>query len=90
MGNVAIMDSTVVKEEDLGGQFFLSEDDVGKRNRAEASVDGLQVFHLQARLITHAALSCLPFPKSLTFFAASGIEPTCHGDGVQRRCGHTG
>jgi len=43
VGNVAIMDSTVVKEEDLGSQFFLNQEDVGKRSRAEASVDGLQV-----------------------------------------------
>ena len=37
------MDNSLVTEEDLGGQFFLSEDDVGKRSRAEASVAGLQV-----------------------------------------------
>ena len=43
VGHVAMMDSTVVTQEDLGCQFFLSEDDVGKRTRAEASVDGLQV-----------------------------------------------
>jgi molybdopterin/thiamine biosynthesis adenylyltransferase len=57
---VAIMDSTVVKEEDLGGQFFLCEDDVGKRTRAEASVDGLQVSVLRRCFIAHASvLSCL-------------------------------
>jgi hypothetical protein len=33
----------MVTEEDLGGQFFLSEEDVGKRSRAQASVPGLQV-----------------------------------------------
>ena len=43
VGHVAMMDSTVVTQEDLGCQFFLSEDDVGKRTRAEASVAGLQV-----------------------------------------------
>ena len=45
MGNVDVMDTAVVTEEDLGCQFFLSEEDVGKRTRAEACVSGLQVFH---------------------------------------------
>ena len=43
VGNVAIMDDAKVEQKDLGSQFFLGEDDVGKRTRAEASVAGLQV-----------------------------------------------
>mmetsp|Transcript_56173 Transcript_56173/g.90944 ORF Transcript_56173/g.90944 Transcript_56173/m.90944 type:complete len:342 (+) Transcript_56173:3-1028(+) len=50
VGNVALMDSALVIEEDLGGQFFLGEEDVGKHSRAEASVAGLQALNPLAKV----------------------------------------
>lgn len=70
MGHVVMMDSTVVTMEDLGCQFFLSEDDVGKRTRAEASVAGLQVPYF-------SAFPVLPLPCAPTALAslASHSDP---------------
>ena len=40
-GEVDIFDPTLVTMKDLGSNFFLSEEDVGKRNRDEASLEKL-------------------------------------------------
>jgi len=90
VGNVALMDSALVIEEDLGGQFFLGEEDVGKHSRAEASVAGLQVikkfpFFRSARR-ARSALSrnlslalfyelMISLPPSVTFSLSPELPP---------------
>ena len=45
------MDDAIVSEEDLGCQFFLEGKDVGKRTRAESSLENLQALNPLAKVI---------------------------------------
>lgn len=101
VGNVAIMDDDKVEQEDLGCQFFLGEDDVGKRTRAEASVAGLQVLFLPAggALLARAPLLCAPAcwpgdraggPKTCLLVATAGAQSPGQRDSVQGFRGRPG
>ncbi|CEG74689.1 hypothetical protein RMATCC62417_09858 [Rhizopus microsporus] len=50
VASITLLDHEEVKEEDLGAQFFLDEDDIGK-NRAEASVSSLQALNPRVRVV---------------------------------------
>jgi ubiquitin-like 1-activating enzyme E1 A len=51
MGQVTIIDDGIVQEEDLGANYFISELDVGKLSRAEASVGKIQDLNPRANLV---------------------------------------
>jgi molybdopterin/thiamine biosynthesis adenylyltransferase len=50
IGDVTIIDDSVVSMEDLGCQFFLREQDVGARSRAAAAADNLQALNPLAKV----------------------------------------
>eukprot|EP01137_Pigoraptor_chileana_P036644 Opistho-2@32587 len=52
--SVTILDSHIVQWEDLGANFFLSEEDVGK-NRAEAAVEKVRALNPMVKITTDTA-----------------------------------
>lgn len=50
IGDLTIMDDSMVVPEDLGCQFFIRPDDVDKRSRATAAVENLQALNPLAKV----------------------------------------
>jgi molybdopterin/thiamine biosynthesis adenylyltransferase len=50
IGDVTIIDDSIVSVEDLGCQFFLREQDVGTRTRATAAIENLQALNPLAKV----------------------------------------
>ncbi|KAG2227821.1 hypothetical protein INT45_002059 [Circinella minor] len=50
VGSITLLDDGIVEEQDLGAQFFLNENHIGK-NRAEASVTAIQLLNPRVNVI---------------------------------------
>jgi len=50
IGDLTIIDDSIVSSEDLGCQFFIRPDDVDKRSRASASIENLQALNPLAKV----------------------------------------
>jgi ubiquitin-like 1-activating enzyme E1 A len=50
IGQVTIIDDGMVLEEDMGANYFISEADVGKKSRAEASMGKIQDLNPRANI----------------------------------------
>ncbi|KAI7857417.1 SUMO-activating enzyme subunit 1 [Circinella umbellata] len=50
IGSITLLDDGIVEEQDLGAQFFLNENHIGK-NRAEASVTAIQLLNPRVNVI---------------------------------------
>ena len=50
VGNVCLMDDAIAREQDLGSQFLIPADFVGKMSRAEASIKSLQELNPKASI----------------------------------------
>ena len=55
VGAIHLLDNQMVKEKDLGTQFLLSQQDIGK-NRAEAALSRLTLLNPRVQLITFKKL----------------------------------
>lgn len=52
-GAVTVVDNTTVSMRDLGTNFFCTEADVGKKSRAEASIDQLKSLNTLVNVTVH-------------------------------------
>ncbi|KAI9791160.1 MAG: hypothetical protein M1833_001570 [Piccolia ochrophora] len=74
IGSLTVVDSDVVSEEDLGAQFFVSEDDVG-RKRAEAAAP--QIRKLNPRVALHISTDPIALQPPTFFTPYDVVIATC-------------
>ncbi|KAI1777730.1 hypothetical protein F4818DRAFT_407782 [Hypoxylon cercidicola] len=78
IGSLTVVDDQVVTEADLGAQFFLTEEDIGK-NRAEAATSRIQKLNPRVRVIADSGsimTKGASFFRDFDIVIATDLSPT--------------